>query len=327
MNPKPKPSRVAPHLPQAGAGNAKTTSKTKAPHKLDLYRLAVQQPWFQVNWLVNAYAAHYPGRWARTLREDFSGASALAIAWVAHDHDHSAIAIDNHGPTIRFAQKRASQLAKISVKPNVKQAATPNATQPPLDTQRLAFHHRDVMDPQNATLPQADLLIAFNFSINIHHDFQSLVAYFKNARASLSEHGLFVMDCYGGPGAWRVSTQHRRIRPPRSENIPAFDYYWQQQDVDPLTGLVRCAIDFKTKAQGRINNAFVYHWRLWSPPEILEALTQAGYGRAQVWCTPPEMATETDAAKSHTSPEGEMLEPVERIGPREDFLAYITAEK
>lgn len=321
----PKPTQNTCAKPKAGKPEAgkPEADKPKPIHKLDLYRLAVQQPWAQVNWLANAYAAHYPGRWATHLHEDFCGGGALAMAWVAHDHDHTAAAIDNHGPTLRFAQKRAGQLAK----PDLRRGSHGQS----LDTSRLMFHHADVMDATlNQTLPKADILIALNFSINIYHDWQSLVAYFKNVRHCLGKEGLFVFDNYGGPGAWRVSTQHRRVRPEANETTtatkpvkpPAFDYWWDQQDVDPLTGLVRNAIHFKTRAQGRIDNAFVYHWRLWTLPELLEALQQAGFGRTQVWCTPGQLQGQGDEPLY-----GDLVEPVDRIGPCEDYLAYVSAER
>ena len=35
--------------------------------------------------------------------------------------------------------------------------------------------------------------------------------------------------------------------------------------------------------QQRIDDAFVYRWRLWSLPELTEALREAGFRRAQIW--------------------------------------------
>jgi hypothetical protein len=287
-------------------------------HKLDLYRLAVQQPTAMVHWLCNAYASYHPGRWARHLREDFAGSSALAMAWVMHDHDHSALAVDNHGPTVRWAQARARRLAKAGL----------------LDPDRLAFRLASVTDAsiESQNDPPADLVVAMNFSINIYHHRPDLIAYFRHALQNLAPGGLLALDLYGGPGAQRVGTQRRRVNPNASPDVsshapnllPAadpFEYQWEQADIDHLTSRVTCRIHFKTRGKW-LKNAFVYDWRLWQAAELLEALAQAGFEASQVW-SDPAPATQGQA---RVTPQG-LFEPVDHIGPCEDFLAYITAMK
>lgn len=261
-------------------------ARNRQPHRLDLYRLAVQQPWTMAHLLVNAYADFNPGRWPTRLREDFAGTAALAMAWVQRDHDHHALAIDHHGPTVRFALKRARQLG--------------------VDATRFTYRQGDVT---TAGLPKADVIAALNFSINIYHDRQDLLAYFKHARKNLRARGLLVIDAFGGPGAQRISTQKRRVTPPTEEDIAPFDYLWEQKDIDPLTGRIDCRIHFKLKTGRRIDNAFVYPWRLWQVAELLDVLHDAGFGRLQVWC----------------EDEQGQFGPTDRIGPREDFLGYILA--
>lgn len=256
------------------------------PHRLDLYRLAVQQPLTMAHLLVNAYAEFNPSRWPTRLREDFAGTAALAMAWVQRDHDHQALAVDNHGPTVRFAQRRARKLG--------------------IDPTRFDYEEGDVLAVRS---PKADVIAALNFSINIYHHRQDLLAYFKHARRCLRPGGLLVIDAFGGPGAMRISKQKRRVTPAGEENIPPFVYEWQQRDVDPLTGRIDCRIHFQLRDGRRIDNAFVYPWRLWQVAELIEALHEAGFNKLQVWC-------EDDDGQ---------FGPVDRIGPREDFLAYILA--
>jgi hypothetical protein len=59
---------------------------------------------------------------------------------------------------------------------------------------------------------------------------------------------------------------------------------WEQQDADATTGLVRNAIHFRYSSRGTtrtILNAFTYHWRLWSIPELTDAMTDAGFGSVE----------------------------------------------
>ena len=74
-------------------------------HKLDLYRSAVQHPLAEVDFLQRVYR-HHNGCWPTRLREDFAGTCAVAIAWVAMDENHRALAVERHGPTARWAQRR-----------------------------------------------------------------------------------------------------------------------------------------------------------------------------------------------------------------------------
>jgi len=261
----------------------------KQPHKLALYRQAVQSPWVAVNMLTNMHASLNPGRWPTLLREDFAGSAALSVAWVLHDHDHHALAIDNHGPTVRYARKQA----RIDLGDNLN---------------RLTIHQTDVMD---IVSPKSDVTASLNFSINIYHQRDELIAYFLQARKNLKPGGILVCDTYGGPGAGEGGKQKRRIKPQQQGDAPAFDYIWQQKDVDPLTGLVDCRIHFKLNDGSLLENAFVYHWRLWSLPELTDCLREAGFSHIQVW------------AEDQQGQWG----PCDRIGPVEAFLAYVVAQK
>jgi hypothetical protein len=120
-----------------------------------------------------------------------------------------------------------------------------------------------------------------------------------------------VCDTYGGPGAWQVGKQKRRIKPHDRKDIPAFDYIWEQRDVDPLTGLVDCRIHFRFRQGKPMDNAFVYHWRLWSIPELIDAMREAGFGQVEVWSQDEEGS----------------WGPTERIGPCEAFVAYVMGQK
>ncbi len=286
------------------------------PHKLALYRAAVQHPQAEVAFLHRAYQ-HYRGRDPVLLREDFAGTAAVAASWVGVDEDHQALAIDSHSPTLRWAMRQAGQ--ELGDRAG-----------------DLHFIHADVME---VAAPRVDVLIALNFSSFIYHDRASLRAYFRNARKSLRTGGaggsggtgkapsrqggahaggfggILVIDAYGGPGALTPQIQSR---PAYTQTGIEFTYLWEQKKINAVTGLVDNRIHFKFPDGRSRANAFRYHWRLWTLPEIVELMLEAGFAQAQVWCD--QVDPETGQS------EGDFA-PIDHLREREDWVAYIIGVK
>lgn len=260
-------------------------------HRLDLYRLAVQHPQAEVYFLINAYAHYHRGRWPTRLKEDFAGTAAIATAWVAAEADHLAIAVERHGPTLRRAQRYAARLLNLRAP-------------------ALQWVHDDVM---NVTRPCVDIVAALNFSTFIYHQRDDLRNYFRNAKRSLRPGGLLVIDAYGGPGAMQPGKQRRRVQSPPEENIAPFDYIWEQRSFDPVTARTECCIHF-TCGRRRLNNAFRYHWRLWTLAELREVMLEAGFGRAEVWCDPCDPKSGASTGR---------YRPMTTMPARHDWVAYV----
>ena len=227
----------------------KPKPRAKRPHRLALYEEAVQHPLAEVAFIEKVYA-HYGGKSAYPLRlrEDFAGSAAVSAAWVFSDPDREAMAVENHGPTIKYAQRVRGNL------------------------DGLHLVESDVMDFDR---PQVDAVASLNFSTFIWHTRKQLVAYFRQARRCLRPGGVFVMDAFGGPGAQRLETQRREH--------DGFDYLWEQKAFNPVTARIDCRIHFAWPDGQRLNNAFRYDWRLWGPAELTEALSEAGFAAADVW--------------------------------------------
>ena len=172
---------------------SKKAPRKRRPHKLELYRRAVQHPLAEVTFLQRVYE-HYSIYGAKLLREDFAGTCALSSMWVNLRDNYEAMAIEKHGPTVRWAQRTA-----------LKELGTDNIY--------LHIVEADVMDLYE---PRVDITCALNFSTFIYHDRDELAEYFVNAYRGLKKRGIFVMDAYGGPGAMRVGTQSRHV-PPENE--------------------------------------------------------------------------------------------------------------
>ncbi len=275
------------------------------PHKLDLYRLAVQHPQAEAAFLTRLCSHYRHDLPATRLKEDFAGTGALAAAWVALHEDHRALAVEAHGPTVRWAQRQAQcELGARTTDLHVLQA-----------------------DVLQVTSPRVDIVAALNFSTFIYHERAALRSYFQAAHRSLRPGGLLVVDGYGGPGAWRLGRQTRRITlkgatTRESKRVPAwFDYVWEQRTCDAVTGRVDCHIHFHlppAKGGRWMRSAFRYDWRLWSLPELTEIMIEAGFRRAEVWCD--RLIAKGDQAGLRSDG---IYRPVRKMEAREDWIAYV----
>jgi hypothetical protein len=230
-------------------------------NKYSLYTLCAQNPPRDAKALLAIYAdVNQRERNDLTLGEDFSAAAALSRAWcqllpkgraVAVDHDPEALSLARAHPRVRLVQS-------------------------------------DVFDAAT----KVDLLAVLNFSIGELHRRSRLLAYFKHARSRLKPRGCLVCDIYGGADCFNTGTVSQRILGPRGQRIT---YRWEQRTADPLTARVTNAMHFQISRTGaksiRLHDAFVYNWRLWSVPELREAMLDAGFADVQVY---PRTADATD---------------------------------
>jgi hypothetical protein len=129
----------------------------KMPHKLDLYRLAVQDPAAEVAFVHKVDAHYRKGVPATRLREDVAGTSVVAAAWVAEHPDHRALAIDTHEPTLRWAWRRAEKELG----------------------DRAADLHLVLGDVMTVAAPRVDVVLSLNFSAFIFHRREALRDYFR----------------------------------------------------------------------------------------------------------------------------------------------------
>lgn len=215
-----------------------------------------------------SFLAAVHGGEPRTLREDFCGTAGVARAWAANGLGRRAIAVDMDAAPL----KRAKAPGVRAVRSDVLRC--------PL---------------------KADLISATNFPIGYLHTRSALVRYLKLCRARLNPRGVFVCDTYGGVTAFTRGTMVRDIPAPGGVRIR---YTWEQRKADPITGLVEDAIHFRATRNGELvyqeADAFVYHWRLWSIPELRDAMAEAGFRAVDVYS---ELADAVDhTGRTHVRP-------------------------
>lgn len=201
------------------------------------------------------------------LGEDFCATAALSRAWCDLSPRHSAVGIDHNAAVLARAPHH----------------------------DRVTLTRSDVLNAR----AKADLIAVQNFSICELHDRATLVKYLRRARSRLKPKGTFICDIYGGSDAFFTGTITQRIKPPPScPRGTKLSYSWEQRSTDPLTGRVVNAMHFTLtppppgKKPIVTRDAFVYDWRLWSVPELREAMTEAGFKKTIVY---PRTADALDA--------------------------------
>ncbi len=227
--------------------------------KFSLYELCVQSPDYDAKML---RAIH--GRSPRTLGEDFCGSAAISRAWIALHAGCTAVAVDHDAATLAAAQSR----------------------DPGLSDSRAAGRITYILADVLAVRDRCDIITVQNFSICELHTRPALVAYLKHARSRLAARGLFACDIYAGADCFFTGRIKRLVDGPAGEKIT---YTWEHRTTDPLRARVQNAIHFEVRAGSagkkplKLPDAFVYDWRLWSPPELADAMLEAGFREVQFY--------------------------------------------
>jgi hypothetical protein len=268
----------------------RTWLKRKDADRHLLYQWSVQAPEFEVNFMDRVFR-RLKGRRPLVLREDFCGTALLAASWVRSRTGRRAIGLDLDHETLKWG--RRNNLNGLG-------EGSGNGTVTLLEE-----------DVRRVTRPKADVACAYNFSYYLLHPMVKLVDYFRLVRRSLKKDGLFFMDSYGG---W---DSQRKLKEPRKIDGPAgrFEYVWDQADYNPIDNMATCYIHYGFSGGKQLRKAFTYHWRLYSPAEVCDALQLAGFSRTHVFWdrSEDEDLHEYRAAKrAHNTP---------------GWLAYIVGEK
>lgn len=255
----------------------------------DLYQRAVQEVDAEIDFVDREFSRIRKRR-ASLLREDFCGTANTSCEWVRRRRGNRAVGVDLCSATLAWGV--ANNLSRLR----------------PSERERVTLLNRNVLDP-GPSGRGVDAALAMNFSYWVFRTREQLRAYFGAVRRSLVKDGLFFLDFYSGPDSLRITRERRPLR--------GFTYIWDQAQYDALTGDYVCHIHFSFPDGSRIRNAFTYHWRLWTLPEIRELLSEAGFTRSIVYL-------EGDDGKGGGNG---VFAPAEVGENCPAWLAYIVAEK
>ena len=232
-------------------------------HKHYYYEASVQGVEHEVDFATKVFRARY-GRAPLTLREDFCGTATLACAWASKSPRHHSWGVDLDTPTLDWG--REHHLAFL-----------------PKKSGSVTLVHDDV---RTSAVPAVDMTLALNFSYCVFKTREELRAYFQSAYANLKREGIFVTDIYGGTEAIDTKQEPRRIAPSVAEDgtrVPAFTYVWDQAYFNAINHHVVNHIHFRFSKGQEMQKAFTYDWRLWTIPEIIELMLEAGFTSADAY--------------------------------------------
>jgi cyclopropane fatty-acyl-phospholipid synthase-like methyltransferase len=109
----------------------------------------------------------------------------------------------------------------------------------------------------------------------VFRDRAMLKRYFRRVHAGLEPDGIFFLDAFGGYEAYQEMTERTAHG--------SYTYIWEQARYNPINNEITCHIHFRFRDGSRMDNAFTYHWRLWSLPEITEMLEESGFRTTVYW--------------------------------------------
>lgn len=255
---------------------AEAAPPPEAIDKFTLYELSVTGPDKMAPFL---YALH--GKRPKKLGEDFSGTAAVSRGWLRYRRGLSAVAVDQD-PAV---------LAR---------------TAPTVGLRTVAADVLKVRD-------KADIIAATNFPICYWHTRRELLRYLRHVRSRLLRGGIFVADLYGGPLALKKSKRTKPVKLPDGGSVT---YVWDQKSIDPLTMRVFNAIHFRWPDGRIMRDAFTYDWRLWSIPELRDAMAQAGFRSTEVH---DRLGAAVDVLGNV------YVKPVEEGELERDYVVYVVA--
>jgi hypothetical protein len=254
----------------------------------ELYELAVQEVVSECDFIDRVWRS-LRGRVASTLREDFCGTAKACTEWARRRKTNRAIGVDLNDAVIRWGEARHRSNLPEGV------------------AERITVLCANVLEVDT---PGIDCVAAMNFSYFIFKDRATLVRYFKRVYESLADDGLFFCDAYGGSQAHEEQEEER--------HLDGFTYVWDQHHCNPINGDVVNYIHFRFPDGSEMKRAFAYHWRLWSLPEIQDAMREAGFAKTTVYWEGTEERTGGGNGIFRPSTKGEACP---------GWIAYIVAEK
>ena len=229
-----------------------------------LYEVAVQGVDWDLDFLERVWRYRHPGRTPRLFREDFCSTAALATAWVLRGRDRQAWAVDLDPEPLAWARQHRLKYVRAAA-------------------ERVHLVRGDV---RRSRRPLVDVACALNFSWWVFHERADLVRYLRAARAGLKPGGVLVLNLFGGTTAERTLVERTRKRAengPDGDMLPGFTYVWEHARYNAADRRLLAYIHFELRDGRKIRRAFTYDWRMYTIPELRDAVREAGLRDFEVW--------------------------------------------
>jgi SAM-dependent methyltransferase len=231
--------------------------------KYELYEKSVQSPEVHVQMIETMYRECI-GASAKSLREDFCGTCLVSTEWIKSASSRSALGLDLDPEPLAYG--RSQHYAQLS----------------PEQKRRFAQKRANVLRP---TARKFDVIMAGNFSFFVFKERKVLVEYFRSAYRSLKPRGILALEMMGGPGSIETVRERKAVflKDKNGKRKRGFTYYWDQKSFDPIRHDGLYAIHFGLPDGTQLRDAFTYDWRIWSIPEVRDALAEAGFESSAVY--------------------------------------------
>lgn len=259
-----------------------------------LYQLSVQAPDFEIEFFEERYK-ELRGRRPKSLREDFCGTALLCVEWCKSHPKRTALGVDLCQDTLEWGMHHNLKPAGRNV------------------TSRIELLRANVLDIHE---PKVDVTCAMNFSYCVFKTRGALRHYFETVHQGLKKDGIFVLDLLGGTETMSEMEEEREVED------KTFTYIWDQAKFNPITHDFLCHIHFAFPDGSRLKRAYTYDWRLWTLPELREALIEAGFARVHVFWE--QFADDPQGGEDQVST-GEYKDTL-KADNQEAWIAYIVAE-
>lgn len=233
---------------------AKTTKKLEPFDKYYYYLKSVQSPDDDVEFYEKTYHHFNAGKEPISLREDFCAAFANSCAWVKMSADKQAYALDIDPEPLEYGKE------------NYKSQLTAD------QQSRLKVMEKDVLADD---APSADIIAATNFSYFFFKKRAELVNYLRECHKKLNKGGVVIMDIFGGTDCHEANEHETEY--------DDYSYFWDQDEVNPITNEVNFAIHFKRDGEKKRVNVFTYQWRFWSIAEVRDIMDEVGFSQSVVY--------------------------------------------
>ena len=237
-------------MPSRSDTNA-LSAATADKHRL--YQYSVQSPEPDLEFAIRLYKAR-SRRLPRHFREDFCGTALLSATWIRRGRSYTAEGYDIDADTLAWG--RAHNFAQLGS-----------------DASRATLHQADVRAP---SVRAPDLRCAQNFSWFVFKTRPLLLEYFSCTYEDLAPGGVFMLDIFGGAQSIEEMEEETEVE-------EGFTYVWHQAAYWPISGEYLAHIHFDFPDGTRMEKAFTYDWRLWSVPEAVDVLRDAGFAKIDVY--------------------------------------------
>lgn len=227
--------------------------------KYHFYQLGVQSPDVDVALLQQVYR-QVRGRAATHFREDFCGTAATLCAWLEQGKKFTGEGWDIDPEPLAWGRKH-----------NLK----------PLGKNRQQRAKLCTGDAREPSLRAPDIRCAFNFSYWLFRERGVLLEYFRSVHDDLAAYGVFMIDVQGGS---EVFSEEEQVT-----DCGDFELICHQTDVCPVDHSANLALHFRFPDGSEMRDAFRYIWRIWSMPELIDMLREAGFADVRCyWCADEE---------------------------------------